>query len=99
MEVNTITAEEINARTAELKKISDYCEPEWDDEDNCFRGSVWAPNSQTDGYDVYEAETEKTLQSLRKALPGWVVDYTGSGNTDADGTCTEDVTLTPPEAR
>ena len=68
-ETKLLTTEEITASMAELKKISDYCDPEWDDDNNCFRGSVWAPNSQKDGDEAYEAETEKTLQSLRKALP------------------------------
>lgn len=85
---------EINSRTAELAKVVEGAQ--WDD-DGFYTVSVGVPNSLTAGEDEYHSVCDEQLADLQAKLPGWTVEFPGNGNTEADGSCTEDIRLTPPE--
>ena len=43
---------------------------------------------------AYDAGCDEAMSGIRAALaPGWSADWAGSGNTDSDGSCTEDISI------
>jgi len=79
--------------------LKDYVgAPKWREEDGAYLAYVDVPNSTEVGEEAYDEGCEAVMAELRAVLPGWVIEWAGSGNTDDDGDCTEDVYLTPPEA-
>jgi hypothetical protein len=86
-----MTAEQIKIRTTELAAVIE--DATWDESSETFSLRVSVPED-----DAYESESDAIMDRLVGALPGWQIIWDGSGDTDAYGDCTEDMTLTPPEA-
>lgn len=89
----------IYVETAQCKALVDaVAEAIWDSDAGAYRTAVDVPSIADDGQELYDAACAEHVGRLRAALPGWAVSWDGTGNTDAEGGNTEDLTLTPPES-
>ncbi len=88
-----MTEEQIEQYQAQLETILDAG---WDSDCGYFRAAVEAPDATEYGEEEYEVRSEIAIDAIRAALPGWAVEWTGNGNTDSSGVCTEDIHLIPP---
>ena len=53
----------------------------------------------SDEYAEYRlgVDDDQDLDELRRALPGWTIGWTGSSDTDSEGSTTSDISLAPPK--
>jgi hypothetical protein len=71
---------------------AEYSNVRYDTDIGDIRFSVDVANSRKEGEEAYEASCDVAEESVRALLlPGYTFRWAGSGNTDSDGSCTEDV--------